>query len=138
MHALIIEDEVLIGCLIEDGLCTLGFTSFDLAANEEQAIGYATVHCPDLITADQRLSGGSGVSAVLEICETTPIPVVFIVAESVDVSDRIPSAIILCKPFNRDGLKQAVREALASTHSNTVQLLERTGVGPAALEPLAA
>ena len=138
MHALIIEDEVFIGCLVEDGLRALGFTSCDLAASEEQAIDYAVDHCPDLVTADHRLSGGSGVNAVLNICQSTAIPVVFIVAEASDVSDLIPSAIILRKPFNRDGLKQAVAEALAHPYRNEAQPPPRGEWGSAALEHLAA
>ena len=118
MHALIIEDEFLIATLIEDALSALGFTSFDLALSEEQAIESATRRCPDLITADNRLSGGCGVSAVLKICERTPIPVVFVVADTADVADVLPSAIIVCKPFGDDALKQAVGEALVLSRAN--------------------
>ena len=117
MHALIIEDEVLIAALIEDSLRAFGFSTFDWAVSEEQAVAFATARCPDLITADNRLSGGCGVSAVLTICERTPIPVLFVVADTADVLDVLPSAIVVCKPFERDSLRQAVGEALLTSQA---------------------
>ena len=68
MHALIIEDQKLFAMLVEDELRELGYTSFDAADTEDAAIEAAGLRRPDLITADQRLASGLGVSASRAIC----------------------------------------------------------------------
>ncbi|HEX8533819.1 MAG TPA: response regulator [Allosphingosinicella sp.] len=70
MHALIIEDQFLIAALIEEELRELGYSSFDVVDRELSAVAAAERKCPDLITADERLTDGSGVEAVQKICVT--------------------------------------------------------------------
>lgn len=113
MHALIIEDDFLISELIRDSLTDLGYTTFDLAYGKQEAIVYAKAQCPDLITADGRLTDGSGVSAVREICDRREIPVVFITGDDSDIKRLISDAIIVEKPFRLAELKTAVRLATA-------------------------
>src|ERR1700712_1290120 len=76
MHALIIEDSYLIAAAIQEDLSQVGFTTFDLVARSVQAVAAAKLRCPDLITADERLSDGSGLAAVREICAAKPIPTI--------------------------------------------------------------
>lgn len=78
MHALIIEDDPLIALLIEEQLRTLGYTSVDFAASEEEAVAAVHRQCPDLITSDVDLAPGCGIAAVTAICNGRPIAVVFI------------------------------------------------------------
>ncbi|MDP8912983.1 MAG: response regulator, partial [Pseudomonadota bacterium] len=79
MHALIIEDDYLIGQTIQDMLGDLGFARFSFATSESAAIAAAASGEKfDLITADARLLPGNGVKAVEVICEHRKIPVVFI------------------------------------------------------------
>jgi two-component system, response regulator PdtaR len=115
MHALLIEDEPLIGMLIEDQLREMGFSSFDFAASEEEALRLAAERCPDLITADHRLASGNGIDAVKVICADQAIPVVFIVGSPQEVT--VSCGVKLPKPFTVDQLEQAVREALAAMPS---------------------
>lgn len=112
MHALIIEDDFLISDLIQDTLRDLGYVTFDLAYGEQQAIEYAGVRCPDLITADGRLMDGSGVGAVQSICEHRAIPVVFITGDESNITRVIPEAVIVEKPFRTAALQEAVGVAL--------------------------
>jgi DNA-binding response OmpR family regulator len=112
MHALIIEDEYLITLDIECRLSELGFTSFDRAATEENAVALAKVRKPDLITADVRLREGNGTSAVRRITERDAIPVIYVtgtVEEAGDVSD----AILVTKPFDTVTFRRAVESAQA-------------------------
>lgn len=112
MHALIIEDMFLEAAVIEDVLRTLGYTSFDIVDREEDAIRAAEVRCPDLITADQRIREGSGVSAVRLICATRAIPVVFISEYRAEVLRLAPDAVIIGKPFGERTLRDAVEQAI--------------------------
>lgn len=112
MHALIIEDQHLVASLIEEGLRELGYTSFHIASREHDAIAAAEEQCPDLITADNRLTDGSGIRAVQEICELRTIPVVFIAGDETEIRKLIPEAVVLPKPFLGNQLKEAVGDAL--------------------------
>lgn len=112
MHALIIEDEVSAVDRIEHALRALGYSSFDIAFSGAEARAAAQARCPDLITADLRLVDGSGVDAVLEICSHMAIPVVFITSHAREISELIPDAVIVEKPFAHDGLERALAQAV--------------------------
>lgn len=112
MHALIIEDSYLIASAIEETLRELGFTSFDLAARADKAIALASARCPDLITADARLTEESGVEAVRKICVEQDIPVMFVVGDELDVLEHFPDAFIVLKPFSTRDIIQGVRAAM--------------------------
>lgn len=78
-HALIIEDEILIALEVEALLAELGFETFDFADNPAQAFAAATSRRPDLITADVRIIGGTGIEAVQAIVAALGrIPVVYV------------------------------------------------------------
>jgi two-component system, response regulator PdtaR len=115
MHALIIEDEYLIGQSLRDMLEDLGFTSFSFARSEDAAVAGATEQKLDLITADVRLLPGDGVRAVEAICRERQVPVVFITGYADELRDRLPGAIVVQKPVKAEQLAAAVRQALAST-----------------------
>lgn len=112
MHALIIEDQFLIATLIEEILRDLGYTSFDLAEREAEAIAAAERMCPELIIADQRLTDGTGVAAVRTICAERAIPVVFVSEYQDEVRRLVPDAILVGKPFGERTLREAVAQAI--------------------------
>ena len=112
MHALIIEDESMIAMVIEDILRDNGFTSFDIASSPEAAIEAAAQRCPNLITSDVQLKPGCGITAVLAICESVAIPVVFVTGNVADVMRRLPTSRAVSKPFSAEQLSSAVAEAL--------------------------
>lgn len=114
MHALIIEDELLIAATIEEILVECGFTSFDIAPSGAEAVAAAARRCPDLITADVELQPGSGIDAVNEICSGPEIPVVFITGSAGQVRERMPLYPLIVKPFSADTVMRAVKSALAS------------------------
>src|SRR5688500_4448413 len=78
MHALIIEDEIMIAAAIEYVLRDSGFDSFDVAASSNAAVAAARRRCPDLITADVKLAAGTGIEAIRTICPELAVPVIFI------------------------------------------------------------
>ena len=114
MHALIIEDESLIALAIEDALRGCGFTSFDSAISEEEAVSAAARKCPDLITADVQLRPGCGITAVQSICSGKPIPVLFITGSPGEVRIRMPGHALVEKPFDADHIVETIRRTLDS------------------------
>jgi DNA-binding response OmpR family regulator len=114
MHALIIEDNAILAFAVEDELREMGYTSFDTVQSEDKAIAAAERRCPDLITADVRLTSGNGVSAVKTICADRSIAVVFIVGNRSDVSNYLPDAVIVPKPFTSCSLMSGVEAARAA------------------------
>jgi len=114
VHALIIEDEALISLAIEEALRDSGFTSFDIAASEQEAVSSAARKCPDLITADVELRPGCGITAVQSICSEQPIPVIFITGSPSEVMARMPRHPLIQKPFSADHVMAAIKTALAS------------------------
>jgi DNA-binding response OmpR family regulator len=121
MHALVIEDQFLIATLIEDELRELGYSSVEIVDRQADAVAAAQRRCPDLITADDRLTEGSGIDAVKQICEHQTIPVIFIVGNPHETKDRVPEAVLIGKPFGGRALATAVEAAIALA-----------GIGPAA------
>lgn len=109
MHALIIEDELLIAMAIEDALRDCGFTSFDFAVSAEEAITAALRKCPDLITADVELRPGCGITAVESICSEQPVPVLFITGSPDEVRIRMPGHALVEKPFSAGDIMGATR-----------------------------
>ena len=74
-HALIIEDEMLIALEVESLLHDFGFASCDIVDNSADAVKSALAHRPDLVTADLRIVGGTGVEAMDAITNRLgPVP----------------------------------------------------------------
>lgn len=115
MHALIIEDHAIIGMMIEDELRELGYTSFDFAAEQAMAVDLAMIRPPDLITADEGLSRGSGIEAVRLICAKRPIPVVFVTGNP--LPPGMSGAVSVRKPFRASEFREVVRAASAAAET---------------------
>lgn len=113
MHALIIEDEPVIAMCIEDILRSNGFTSFDYAVCPEEAISAVSSRCPDLITSDVMLKPGNGIDAIEAICDKAPIPVIFITSNPEQVKERMPTCVVIRKPFSDADVAAAVEAATA-------------------------
>ena len=113
MHALIIEDEILIAAAIEYVLRDSGFDSFDVAPTSTAAISAAARRCPDLITADVTLAAGDGIEAIRTICDEPSIPVIFITGQvAADVRRQVPDYPVLTKPFSEQTLTYTVAASL--------------------------
>lgn len=113
MHALIIEDEVMIAAAIEYVLRDCGFDSFDIAASSHAAIAAASKRPPDLITADVGLSSGTGIEAIRMICREPSIPVIFITGHTAaEVRQQVSDYPVLAKPFSEQTLTYTVAASL--------------------------
>ncbi len=111
LHALIIEDEVVIAMLIEDVLRDAGAASITIAGSEAEAIDAARALRPDFITADHHLSNGSGPAEVDAIRrEHGTIPTLYITAFPQLCLPCGPPAAVMGKPFRcEDIVAQFVR-----------------------------
>jgi CheY-like chemotaxis protein len=130
LHALVIEDHPMVSELIAEELYDLGYATVEIAAGERQAIEAAERHSPDLIISDDKIIGGSGVTAVHEICRERVIAVVFVVGDPDSVQTKLPFATVLGKPFRSSQLKDAIGEAalLAREYSGTLNVDWQSGM----------
>ncbi|WP_240633832.1 response regulator [Caulobacter flavus] len=110
-HALIIEDEILIALEVEALLAAQGYSSFDIADSPQEALTCALARAPDLITADFRIIGGTGLEAVEAIeAKLGAIPTVFVTGNA----DQLANArrTIVDKPISPRRLAEACQQAL--------------------------
>ena len=98
-HALIIEDEILVGMGLQGMLADIGFGSFAFASTANQALEQARLRRPDLVTADLGLLDGDGLAACRGLQrEFGPLSVIFVTGNAVDL-DRNPGLTVVAKPF---------------------------------------
>ena len=111
-HALIIEDEILIAMEIEELLKEQGFTTVAIAESPLEALDAALKRKPDLITADYRIVGGTGVEAVSMImAHLGPIPVVYVTGHVKALGDQGKDMVVQ-KPILPRALAGAWQHAL--------------------------
>ncbi len=116
---LILEDEILIGWMIESILEDAGFSAVTLVTGAAEAVASARAAVPDIMISDVNLGGGEdGIDVAQRIRETADIPVIFVSAY-VDAAERdriardIGDAAILRKPVEVAALLDALRAILA-------------------------
>lgn len=115
MHALIIEDEPLMAMHLETVLEEIGFTTFDHAATEAEAVDAATARRPILVTADYRLREGNGVAAVRAIRAFLGlVPVVFVTGSRAEVEELVSGMPVVAKPIAEAEFRERVAEVLAA------------------------
>jgi CheY-like chemotaxis protein len=109
-HALIIEDEVLVAMEVEALLEAQGYRSFDIADSVEEALQRAILHPPDLITADFKIVGGTGLEAVEAIeARLGRVPTVFITGNAILLGQT--DRLVVDKPISPQRLAQACARA---------------------------
>jgi CheY-like chemotaxis protein len=97
---------MLVALILEDLLRDLGFSSFDWAPTQEDAVEAAKRHPPDLITVDIRLNEGNGIEAMRRISAERPAPTVFVTGNDA-VLRHLPEAVVVSKPVTALGLRSA-------------------------------
>ena len=112
-HVLIIEDEILIALELECLLSELGFTTFDVAHSPTEALVCAEAHRPDLVTADYRIIGGTGVDAVAIITASIGrVAVIYVTANTDMVASE--GAPVVDKPIEMRPLASACHQVGAA------------------------
>jgi CheY-like chemotaxis protein len=114
LHALLVEDELLIALDLQSMLSELGFTSFAFAGTARQALEQAQMQSPDLVTVDLGLLDGDGFEAVDAIqAACGPVAAIYVTGDS-DVALRRPEAVVLQKPVATHALAFALLRARAA------------------------
>lgn len=113
MHTLIIEDEALVSLMLEQQLRPLGFSSFDYAYGEEEAVALARRRWPDLVVVDLRLGQGDGLSALRRIEEMGNVTAVVATGDPQRLPPGTPRPVVM-KPILDYDLTRAVKRAFAS------------------------
>lgn len=114
---LIVEDEYLVGMIIEDALLEAGHDVLALVRTGEEAVKEGTKLRPELVLMDIRLAGKmTGIEAAIEL-RAAGIPCIFASAHT-DPGTRLSGEEAkplgwLAKPFTSSGLSSAVDAALA-------------------------
>lgn len=112
-HALIVEDDLVVGLGLQHLLEALGFTSFAFAGTGAQAGEQSRLRRPDLLTVDLGLLDGDGLEACRAVeAACGPVPVVFVTGSP----ERIPGpdAVVVEKPVAAAALARAVERARAA------------------------
>jgi len=112
---LVIEDEFLIGMMVESILADIGFPSITLVANAEDALRAADAQEFGLVVSDIILENSrlNGIDIVVSLMQRKPAPTVFItahagVAELQRISAVTPRAAVLRKPVVERELHNAI------------------------------
>ena len=106
-HALIIEDEMLVGMDMQAMLARMGFSSFAFASTALQAVEQARLRRPDLVTADIGLLDGDGLQACRAVeAECGPLPIIYVTGHDGALAGR-PDLTVVAKPFTAADIKAA-------------------------------
>lgn len=112
LRVLVVEDEAIIGMLLERILAGMGHDVIGVAATEEEAVAAATRIRPDLILVDERLRAGSGHGAIERILRGGFIPHVWMSGNKVLRANVAPGVAVLQKPFTEHALGLAIAQAV--------------------------
>jgi CheY-like chemotaxis protein len=113
-HALIIEDELLLGMGMQSVLAPLGYSSFAFASTAIQALELAKLQRPDLITVDVNLMHGTGMEAVKTITDACgPTAIIYVTGDPSALAG-VADAVIVRKPFSPADIARACATLSAS------------------------
>lgn len=102
-HALIMEDNIIVGHAIERQLTEAGFQSFDHAWTESQAVEYARRQSPALIVIGDRVEQGSAIAAARTIGRSAPaVPILFATTGISRPLERLPDDMAIHGPCRLD------------------------------------
>ncbi len=115
LAVLIIEDEALIASELHQIVTSLGLSVAGMAKNRAEALRIAGISKPQLILADYKLNGDTGVDVVKAIREKINAGVIYVTAhpEAVAAFGDLRD-IIIAKPFNVRTVERAVQTHLAA------------------------
>jgi len=115
---LLVEDEILVGMMLQKKIRSYGYEISDVITNGEDAVERARVENPDLLFMDVALPGQiDGVEAARQIKEFLDIPVIFFTGNHrdkllIERSKELSPVAILDKLGSFDTVVKAVERAL--------------------------
>jgi CheY-like chemotaxis protein len=116
---LVVEDETMIAMMVEDFLVDLGWDVIGLAGSLDRALVMARDADIDAAVLDVNLHGDDSFAAA-DILSERKIPFVFATGYGANgIADRFRDVPTVTKPFHRDDLEHALRQATAETDDST-------------------
>ncbi|MCI3130777.1 response regulator [Phenylobacterium aquaticum] len=106
-HALVVEDEMIIALEVEILLRDLGLASVDFASSTAEALERAIGRRPDLITADIRIVGGTGIDAIQSIVRQLGTIPHFYVTGNLDMLRDVAAPAVVEKPIDHWQFRRA-------------------------------
>lgn len=110
-HALIIEQNILIGKELSERLKNLGFDSFDHVWTEEDAVAIADIRKPDLVLVGDNLEAGDAIEAARRISQKHDIPILLVTSNSFHIKQRMTEGAVLEGPFAFNKIPEAFQVA---------------------------
>jgi len=112
---LIIEDEALIARELQEIVTQMGLVVAGTARNRAEALQIAGRSKPQLIFADYKLKGDTGVEVVKAIRQSMDADVIYVTAHPEAVAAaREERDMVIAKPFNVRAVERAVQTHLAA------------------------
>lgn len=112
LRILVVEDDLLVGELLELLLVHLGFETCGVVTTETEAVDACARLLPDLMIVDLELASGSGAGAMARILALGVMPHVYAVGNPWKVLRAQPDAIVLHKPYREPDLLAAIAKAM--------------------------
>jgi AmiR/NasT family two-component response regulator len=116
-HVLIVEDDPMVGEMIQGLLEDIGYTVAGKAIDGLQAIEMTQSLQPDVVLMDIKMPNMDGIEATRHIYESCPTPVVVLTAhetpELVEGASAAGVGAYLVKPSNTREMKRAIAIAIA-------------------------
>jgi CheY-like chemotaxis protein len=110
LRALIIEDEPVIGLLLQQILGTMGHVTVGIEGTEAGAVAAAERLLPSLLLVDFRLRQGTGAGALQRILAARFVPHVLMSGDGLELAGT-PGCARIQKPFSDRDLERAIAQA---------------------------
>ncbi|MGO9174072.1 MAG: response regulator [Rhodomicrobium sp.] len=115
VSVLIIEDEALIARELQEIVTNLGLVVAGMAKNRAEALQIAGRSRPQLILADYKLKGDTGVDVVKAIRENIDASVIYVTAHpEAAAAAGEKRDVVIAKPFNVHAVERAVQTHMAA------------------------
>jgi CheY-like chemotaxis protein len=112
-HALIIDDNRLIGRAIQSRLLAFGFDSFDHTWTEQQALEAAAQRRPDLVVVGDHVASGSPLEVAREVASASDAPILAVTTDRFSFQHSLPEGAAVDGPYPLSKLDVALASALA-------------------------
>lgn len=107
-HALIIDSNMIECRAIQRCLEDLGFSSFDQAWTEAQALDAARQRTPDLIVIGEEIDSGCAIGAAREIAGAFSVPVLMVSGDPIRARKSLSRVAAFDGPFLLNEIDEAV------------------------------
>jgi len=111
LRIVIVEDDGLIAMDLAELLESIGHDVCAIASTEVAAEAAAVEWRPDLMIVDGSLRGGSGVTAMAHILQTTDVAHLYVSGNPWAIAEAVPDAIVVAKPFTLRDLQRGMDSA---------------------------